>query len=207
MRHSFESHSSLSDFSFDCGIDGCVKSFSNFSAMKSHIGRNHSGVNLDSVETSGRFERDDAAREHDDVFQTLDSSSDESENSLPQTFNDDGDPQEDNSQELVSSSQMQRSAALFILTLKERHKVTQAAIDFTVTQMKNSIDQVVNDLHQAVDREMREVAGLYEDDSARIMSLFNNFSNPFMSLETHYFQSKFYEENFGLIVSIYKLYI
>ena len=49
MRHSFESHSSLSTFSFICGINSCVRSFSKFSALKSHIGRNHGDVNLDSV--------------------------------------------------------------------------------------------------------------------------------------------------------------
>ena len=99
-------------------------------------------------------------------------------------------------------SQMQRSMALFILTLKERYKVTQAAIDFTVTQMKENIDFVIDDLHQAVHEKIREVPGLTEDDAVRITSIFNNFSSPFTNLETQYFRSKFYEENFGLIVSV-----
>ena len=96
------------------------------------------------------------------------------------------------------STQMQRSMALFILTLKEKYKVTQAAIDFTVTQMKDNIDFVIDDLYQAVNKEIKEVPGLSEDDAVRITSVFSNFTN----LETQYFQSKFYEENFGLIVSV-----
>jgi len=101
-----------------------------------------------------------------------------------------------------SRDQMQKSMALFILTLKERYKVTQAAIDFTVTQMKENIDFVIDDLHQAVHEKIREVPGLTEDDAVRITSIFNNFSSPFTNLETQYFQSKFYEENFGLILSV-----
>ena len=71
MRHSFESHSSLSAFAFVCGINSCVKSFSNFSVMKSHIRWNHSGVNLDSVEINGSAV--DREREHNDALETEDS--------------------------------------------------------------------------------------------------------------------------------------
>ena len=209
MRHSFESHSSLSAFSFVCGINSCVKSFSNFSAMKSHIRRNHSEVNLDSVEINGSAV--DREREHDDALETEGSLDETRENSpvlemLDPRNCDERDQQEDTMQEPGLSSQMQKSMALFILTLKEKYKVTQAAIDFTVTQMKDNIDFVVNDLHQAVDEGMREVPDLSEDNVARITSIFSNFSSPFTNLETHYFQSKFYEENFGLIVSVPCLY-
>ena len=179
--------------------------------MKSHIGRSHSGVTLDSVEINevAAYEGDHAEREHNETSQAFDSSFDEvqTDSLLLQTSDmhcDEGDSLEDNSRELGSSSpftQMQRSIALFILTLKEKYKVTQAAIDFTVTQMKSNIDHVVNNLHLAVDSETREMPGLSEDDVARITAMFSSFSNPFTDLQTHYFQSKFFEENFGLIVS------
>ena len=46
--------------------------------MKSHIARNHSGVNLDSVEINGRAV--DREREHNNALETLDSLDETREN-------------------------------------------------------------------------------------------------------------------------------
>ena len=50
MRHSFESHSSEPNFSFFCGINGCIRRFSNLSTFNSHIRRKHCDDDLDSVQ-------------------------------------------------------------------------------------------------------------------------------------------------------------
>ena len=43
-----------------------------------------------------------------------------------------------------------------MLTLKEKYKVTQTAIDFTVSQMKNAVDKMVDDLCSAVGEEVKK---------------------------------------------------
>ena len=48
MTHTFQAHSSAPNFSFKCGINGCVQTFHRFSAITLHIRRRHHGFNPDS---------------------------------------------------------------------------------------------------------------------------------------------------------------
>ena len=50
MRHSFENHSSEPNFSFLCGINDCIRRFSNLSTINSHISRKHCDDDLDIVQ-------------------------------------------------------------------------------------------------------------------------------------------------------------
>lgn len=93
---------------------------------------------------------------------------------------------------------LQRTAALYLLTLKEKYKLTQTAIDFTVSQTKLIVDKIVEDLSSAVGK---EVASITDYDASRVLSVFENIRNPFVGLETHYFQSKYIQEHFGIVVS------
>ena len=93
---------------------------------------------------------------------------------------------------------LQRTAALYLLTLKEKYKLTQTAIDFTVSQTKLIVDKIVEDLSSAV---RKEVASIADYDASRVLSVFENIRNPFVGLETHYFQSKYIQEHFGIVVS------
>ena len=45
---------------------------------------------------------------------------------------------------------LQRSCALYLLTLKEKYKLTQTAVDFVVSQTKDTIQTVIDNLHQSV---------------------------------------------------------
>ena len=49
MRHSFESHSSEPNFSFLCGINGCIRRFSNLSTINLHISQKHCDDDLDII--------------------------------------------------------------------------------------------------------------------------------------------------------------
>ena len=75
MRHSFESHSSLSVFHFYVELMFVSK----FSAIKSHIAWNDGGVNLDLVEINGRAV--DREQKHDNALEIADSFDETRENS------------------------------------------------------------------------------------------------------------------------------
>ena len=78
-----------------------------------------------------------------------------------------------------------------MLTLKEKYKLTQTAIDFAVGQMKATVDNITDDLHQGVAREIMNITSdLSDDDKSRICSVFHNAKNSFNGLETQYLQSK-----------------
>lgn len=72
------------------------------------------------------------------------------------------------------------SAALFLLTLQEKYRLSQKAIDFAIGSVGTIIDNVFNSIK---------------------LSTTETFEDPFSSLKTGYQQTKFYCEEFGLVVS------
>lgn len=186
-KHVFESHSSVPNFSFVCGINGCTRTFCKYSTIKSHVARKHCDVDLDTVEV-GRI-----------TSLSLESSvADNIEDSTQETIESQVEVCADR---IVSSNQMQKTAALYLLTLKERYKITQTAVDFVVSQTKHIVDNVVTDLHSAAEKEIKKLSCLNDEDASRILSVFTDVRDPFLGLETHYLQCKFYEEYFGFLVS------
>ena len=196
-RHIFESHSSIPNFEFTCGINSCVRKFRNYNSLKSHVARNHYGEDVDAspsgnVSQSESIESDVATSELDDfedVFTSQQSAEEESQTCTVQ------------SQSVTTANELQKSSALYLLTLKEKYKLTQTAIDFVVGHTKLAIDNIIDDLHQNV---TKEISG---DDKSRISSVFHNTKNPFNGLETRYLQSKYFEENFAVVVSFTNYYI
>lgn len=70
-----------------------------------------------------------------------------------------------------------------------------------VGHIKLVIDNIIDDLHQNVTKEIMDISVLPGDDKSRISSVFHNMKNPFSGLETQYLQSKYFEENFAVVVS------
>ena len=189
MRHVFESHSSVPHFSFVCGINGCTRTFCKYSTIKSHVARKHCDVDLE----VGR-----------NTSLSLESSvADNIEDSTQESIESQVDSMEVCADSIVSSNQMQKTAALYLLTLKERYKITQTAVDFVVSQTKHMVDNVVTDLRSAAEKEIKKLSCLNDEDASGILSVFTDVRDPFLGLETHYLQCKFYEESFGFIVSIF----
>ena len=192
MRHVFESHSSIINFEFTCGINNCIRKFQNYNSLKSHITGNHYGEDPDAslpespAESnslpSGSVENDVSTSEFDgeDIFvpEQLQMCTVQSQSVIP--------------------ANQQKSSALYLLTLKEKYKLTQTAIDFIVGHTKVANDNVIDDLHQSI---AREPINISDDDKSRISSVFHNANNPFNGLETQYLQSKYFEENFDFVVS------
>lgn len=175
MRHAFEAHSSSPNFSFTCGIDGCPQTFSTFSAITSHFRRKHRGTSaaLSSSEPQ--------------CFQSSESEGIvTNEESLPG---------------LASSQEdrVQRSAALFLLTLKERYEITQTALDFAVGQVHQMVTYIVEDIQASVEEHLR-ANGTPLIDMPAISECFQ-VPDPFCDLQTEHMQSKYYKENFFLVVN------
>ena len=196
MKHVFESHSSVPHFSFVCGINGCTRTFCKYSTIKSHVARKHCDVDLDTAEmgrnTSLSLESSIADNIEDSTRESIESRVDSTRDSM-EVCTDDC---------TVSSNQMQKKAALYLLTLKERYKITQTAVDFVVSQTKHIVDNIVTDLHSAAEKEIKKLSCLNDEDASGILSVFTDVRDPFLGLETHYLQCKFYEEHFGFLVSI-----
>jgi hypothetical protein len=78
-------------------------------------------------------------------------------------------------------------AGKFLLMLKERHNMTQTAISFAIDSVKKLITCASNDVMATA--------------SATGVNIDSENIDPFHGLETEYFQTKYYKEHLGLVVS------
>lgn len=83
-----------------------------------------------------------------------------------------------------------RTAALFLLTVQEKYRLSQKAIDFAVGSISTIVDSVCNSIKNSIKSTL---------EVETVNSCFD-YEDPFSSLLTDYHQSKFYREEFGLIV-------
>lgn len=189
MRHSFEAHSSLPNFSFTCGVHGCPQVFTSLSGMVSHICRKHRGVDMDEAHSAHiSFTGEEQNSSNEAVVENMDFMITESLNEeyLPE----------------LKANRLERSAALFLISLKEWYELTQTAVDFAVSQVQQMVKYAVEDIKESVEKHLLshlEASGL-QVDLPDIGEYFNS-PDPFSNLQSEHMQTKYYRENFDLVVS------
>lgn len=92
---------------------------------------------------------------------------------------------------------IKRASALFILKMKEKRLLTQAAIDDIVEETTSLFDRTFTMLKAGV-REKLASAGVEVD----LESVFSNLSDPFQGLTTKHYQEAYFKECLKLIVSL-----
>ena len=210
IKHSFASHSMEPTFHIACGMKGCLHPFkfgSTFSSFKTHASRKH---------PNWQEPVDDEAATVTIVPPppSLTPSLDSTQDHLA-TISQIPDPVEltegltvnehlaGNSGSLThfTPSQFcppaQRTAALFLLTFQERYKLSQTAINFSV----GSINAIVNGVCESVHGSIQSSLDSGRCSSTDVAACFDDHEDPFASLHTEYKQSKYYREEFGLVVS------
>ena len=98
------------------------------------------------------------------------------------------------------ADQLQKAAALVLLCLKERYQIIQTAVDFAVGQVQLMLSYGVEDIRNTV--EMRLKSHSLEASTVSDIVESINIIDPFMCLRSEYMQTKYYKENFDLIVSL-----
>ena len=190
MMHTFECHSSTPNFRYPCGISGCIHSdtFNTFSGMSSHLQRQHLH-HLAQLETTGELPNPDAG---DGIILSLHECNDQG------IMDDTGEEIPLRGEEIplrssISCSHImaKKSAALLLLTLKERHRLTQTAVNFSIGQIKQMLQYVFDDVKVSVSRKLNI-------DEVDIEDCFD--IDLFEGLETKYLQTKFCNDHFNLVV-------
>ena len=175
------------NFHCHCCFEGCSAEFSTAAAFKSHVYCNH-------------YER--AAEK-----QTLSAS-----NSLEQSTSEDP-PMETNvpirdpnlqadldrltGKDVVDQK---RASALFLLKLKEIHRVPQVAVDSIVSGSQEIFQQTVQRLRAGVQQKLA-AAGVDVDTAQDIGCVFDELSDPFTGLESEYKQAQYMTKEFNIFVS------
>ena len=192
VNHSFEAHSSELNFSFTCRIEGCPRSFSRYSSFKSHLSRKHPNPHPPPPVPTPEQSAGDILDDHQDPYHADQSATSSSTNSMDTT-------QEDESLSSISDADVQKSVALLLLKAKEKHRLTQVSIDFIVEQMKIIVSQLLKHIEVKVQDSLSEGCDL----STTLSECFASITNPFDKLDTEHMQSKYYRENFNLVVRLF----
>ena len=219
VKHVFESHCFDPLFTFPCPLGGCPHTFklgSTYSSYQSHVRRKHHN-----------WKEDLHFRDFDASSRQLQSSTEQTEDGELAEQTEDGELAEQTEDgelaeqteggelaeqteggELVANTRFEefkspdlvsRSAAQFLLTLKEKYRVTQSVVDFAVGSVNQMVSHVCRELHHSV------VRTLQENDIAIPAALSESIApiEPFKDLVTEYQQSKYYREHLGLVVSLF----
>ena len=200
IKHSFASHSMEPTFKFLCGIDGCLQSFkygSTFSSFKTHASRkhcnwqNHLSVPLDATSTSSISAQ--PIYEKPPVVSELTPPNEE--------LMDLGDISL--SHETSGSSSANKlfpveTAALFLLSFKERFKLPQRALDYAIGSINSIAEDVCVGVRESIKARFQEKGSSFDITDIEQCCV---YSDIFKDLRTEHLQSKFYKDHFGLVVS------
>lgn len=195
VQHLFEAHGSEEEFRFTCGIRSCGHIFatgSAYSGYLTHCHRKHPNWKQQIEESTF----DNSVDVYDRVRDVPDCNgiSDDRESFVPPTF----DVEESDTEGLNDTEEnIELNAAHFLLTLKEKHKLTQVTLDFILNSISKLVKIISGSIKYSVLEKVKEI------DSSIIPLLENCFSpvDPFCNLKTEYQQTRFYKEHFSLIVS------
>ena len=152
-------------------MSGCTQTLKLYSSILAHLRRKHASSDVAQLEVS--TSNDDGV--------------------LPHKMTD-LDAEVEAADESISENHMllaQRNSALLLLTLKERHRLTQSAINVSVGQLKQMVYHVLQDVKESVQERVSVDVAI--NDCFDI--------DPFQGLETEHLQTKFYRDHFNLRVS------
>ena len=105
--------------------------------------------------------------------------------------------------EACSQELLQRPTALFLLGLKEKHKLTQAAVQSVVDGVTSLLQQRLDILHMQVHSKLTEAGVPSMPELDALFSEDGVNGHPFLGLETQHQQQKYYRDHFNFIVSAY----
>ena len=91
------------------------------------------------------------------------------------------------------------NAARFILNLKEKYKLSQMTLDFVTHSVEELLKVSTDNIKQHVLKTLH-LQGI--EITPPLSDKCFSSVNPFLSLKTEYQQTKFYKENFSLIVRV-----
>ena len=96
---------------------------------------------------------------------------------------------------------LRRQSALFLLKMKEKRFLSQAALDDMVHETCAIFTQSFEIVKAGV-REKLSEAGV-DPSEMNLDGVFSGLTDPFDGLRSKYFQEKYFLENLGLVVSLY----
>ena len=165
-----------------------MRTFRNIGTFRNHVSAHHS----DYLNFGNYSSYEDNDNEGEDIIDAFDNSGPLDDDATVTPFFDD------------TFLATKKSAALFLLSLKEKQKLTQVSLDKVIEGVTGLFQEQLSSLHSQI-RSKLEEAGVDTATISGLSELFDqeNVKHPFLGLETQHQQMKFYKENFTFVVSNY----
>lgn len=203
LSHLRNVHESETEISVSCPIDRCCAVYNNVNSLYSHVYRKHrdllsippgsrSSTAPISTSLDNMLDTDNMLESHTDTFSCI------SINSLDISALD-GLTHDINQLLNRDAHEMKKKSTLFLMKLKEERLLTQAAVNDVVSGCKEMFKYYLDNVRAGVSRKL-SLAGINSSDVDGLDSIFDDTSNPFVGLETAYFQDKFISQELGCIV-------
>ena len=177
MKHISRIHSFSSGFSITCGIQGCLRSYTNYSSWSKHVHNKH---NIPSSTTM------DLQNENQDFVEME---------------IDEMDEMESNTTELQPQNCKEREKARWILNLRDENKLTQSCTENILSNVTVLCSQLVDNIKQTIGKQLKECEVSSEIMDKVLQSLnSSDYKQPFKGLETKYQQVSFFKKNLGYVV-------
>ena len=194
LAHIRLSHADAPGFKICCGLQGCRRTFTNFTTFRNHIYSRHDFTREDDLGHSLEVEMEPGA--HEDEFNGMDESLNcgDANSTETQTIGDDLFPEES----------QQRAAAIWILKAREQHRLPLSVMDAMIGDFQSLHQVAMTSCRQRVETALT-AAGISEDIIASAMVHMTEespFMNIFRGLRTQHQQLAYFRRHFGLVVSI-----
>ena len=204
VKHLFEAHNFESNFCYACEITPCQRIFvtgDSFNAFRSHCTRYHLNWKdtLNSMPNEDEYTLDDdgdltvnAIEMNNHVCDSVTEMDTRQSTELEEASSD------YNNEASIDNrhSDVETTVAHFILNLKEKFKLTQASLNFAIKSVEELVMVSANNVKQSIKNEVGDTAIINIPDHCFVPE------SPFLNLKSEYQQTKFFKENFNLVVSL-----
>ena len=147
MKHVSRVHSHSSGFSITCGIQGCLRTYTNYTSWVKHVHSKHSEVHS---ELHSEDDDDFVAMEIDEFNEI-----------------------ESNTTEIQLQNHKDKEKARWILNLRDENKLTQTCTDNILSNVTLLCSQLVDDIKQAVAKQLQE-SEASSDITEKVLQLLDN---------------------------------
>lgn len=191
LKHIQLFHSHQPSFSITCGLGGCLRTFRNFQVYRNHVSTFHKGDQ--SLGDDGHSSEDELSPPTLDGDDRESAGAYEDSDRIPERGSD------------ICAEELQETSALFLMGLKEKHKLTQTSLQGIIEGVTGLMQCRMSVLQSAIQQQLKST-GVQSSVIATVDALFDqegSVCRPFHGLETQHQQMNFYRTHFNLIVSCY----
>ena len=185
LQHISRIHSSSPTFHITCGLDECLRTYTNYGSYQKHVKKMHShyfGIAEGSPSTTDNIIVDDISMAE-----------------LDQEYNDEG----STSCVLPPLSEIEKKClrAKWVLKIRETNSLTQSCTEKLLNDITDMCADIIDELKEDIFQNLKSASTpspLIEEINAICDDVI--YRQPFMGLETQYKQQQFYIKHLNFVV-------